>query len=208
MLVMIDNNFLAFQYAMGLLDEEQKQTIKKTQDFENMLLEWQLYLSRLNIQAPLEKESAQIIWQNVNTQIQQNLKPSKTGIIDTLPRYWHYVLSGIASLGLLLSVTLVNQTAYAQLDWDINTNLSKQKIFITATTHQHTDETNACTLWVKKDNELLLIGSMPETGVKTFNISKKISTMIQGGEMIISLEAKNAPVSSPTIIDYQKKWII
>ncbi|MDC9727238.1 MAG: hypothetical protein PSN35_05335 [Candidatus Thioglobus sp.] len=206
---MSDDNFLAFQYAMGLLDEEQKQAIKKTQAFEETLLEWQLHLSRLNIQAPLEEESAQIIWQNVNAQIQQNLKSNKASIISTLLRYWRYILSSIASLGLLLSITLVNQTAHAQLGWDINTDLSKQKIFITTTTHQHLDHTNTCTLWVKKDNKVLLIGLMPETGKKTLDINEKTLTMLKGGEMIISFEDKDAPLpSKPTVIDYQGKWII
>ncbi|WP_157059366.1 hypothetical protein [Bathymodiolus septemdierum thioautotrophic gill symbiont] len=202
---MMDDNFLAFQYALGLLSTEEKQAIKKTVAFKRALQQWQLHLSRLNVQAPLEKESAQIIWKNINRQI----KPHKTGVFKAWLTSWRYALSGFASLSLLLSVTLLNQTANASLGWDIDTDLSKQQIFITATTHQHTDKANACTLWVKKGSKTLLIGLMPETGKKSFSINGEILAMLNGGEMIISLENKNNPLpSAPAIIDYQHKWEI
>lgn len=44
--------------------------LKKTQAFKKALLEWQLHLSGLNVQAPLREKYAQIIWQNVNAEIQ------------------------------------------------------------------------------------------------------------------------------------------
>lgn len=203
---MPDNDFLAFQYALGLLNKEQKQAIDKTEDFEQALLKWQLHLSNLTAKAPLNKESADVIWQNIDKQIQPNLQSKKSGVIDTLLKYWRYVLSSIASLGVIISLTL-NQTAHAQLGWDIDTDLSKQKIFIAATTHEHIDETNVCTLWIKQGDKILLIGLMPETGKKTFDINKNVLAMLKNAEMVISFEDKDTPLPpKPSIVDYQGKW--
>lgn len=111
--------------------------------------------------------------------------------------YWHYLLSGATGLGLFLSIVLANQTANAQLGWDINTNLSKQQISVVTTTHQHPDETSTCVLWIKKGSKVLLIGSMPETGKKTFNINEKTLAMFKGGEIIISFENKKNLIPPP-----------
>ncbi len=205
---MQDNDFLAFQYAVGLLDKKQKQSIDRTKDFEKALLKWQIHLSKLTTQALLDKESTAVIWKNISKQTQSNLQSNKFGVVNTLLQYWRYILSSIASLGLIISLAL-SQTAHAQLGWDIDTNLEKQKIFITTTTHQHTDETTVCTLWVKKDSKVLRIGLMPETGKKTLDINQKVLAMLKNSEMIISFEKKGVPTpSAPTIIDYQEKWTI
>ena len=209
---MTDYNFLALQYALGLLSKQEKQAIERTQEFEQALKQWQLHLTQLNTYAPLSKESAQQVWQKINAQLAQSAAPivksASANIIATFLGAWRYLLSGFAGLGLLFSIILFNQAAHAQAGWDIDTDLSKQQLFITVTTHRHADKKNACTLWVKKDGKILRIGLMPETGQKTFQITQKTLDMIQGGEVIISLEDKNNPATLPTNIDYQSKWVI
>ncbi|MBW5291041.1 MAG: hypothetical protein Rsou_0148 [Candidatus Ruthia sp. Asou_11_S2] len=200
---MPDNNFLAFQYALGLLNKQERQAIERAPAFEQALKNWQLYLTKLNLKAPLSKQSADQIWHNINHQI----KPKKVNIIHTLLNTWRYTLGAFVTLSLIFSLTFFNQNATPQLGWDIHTNLSKKQLFIISTTHKHTDESNAYTLWVKKDNKILRIGLMPETGQKIINITPEMLAMIQDGEMIISFEDKENPVALPTIIDYQHKWI-
>ncbi|KAA0444659.1 MAG: hypothetical protein FXV80_03705 [Candidatus Thioglobus sp.] len=206
---MTDNNFLAFQYAAGLLDEEQKRAIDRNEEFEKALSEWHLRLTLLNSQAPLTEKSAQIIWQNVNAQIQQDLKSNKISIVSAAIEYWRYLLSGIGGLGLFISVILFNQSANAQLGWNVETDLSKQQISVSVTTHKHTNKNKVCTLWAAKDKKILLIGRMPEVGQKTFKISKQTSKILKGAQMIISNEYKEKThFYQPTIIDYKGKWII
>ncbi|MBE8189537.1 MAG: hypothetical protein HAW58_01395 [Candidatus Thioglobus sp.] len=150
----------------------------------------------------MEKPASRRIWQAINLQI----KPQKTNLIATWLQAWKYALSGFAGLGMLISISLFHQTANAKFGWNVNTNLSKQQITLTATTHQHADFSKVCTLWIKNGEKILLIGSMPETGEKTFKITQKLGKMIKGGELIISIENKQNQGLSPTIIEYQQEW--
>ena len=205
---MSNTNFLALEYALGLLNDTEKQAIERTAAFEKELTEWQLKLSILNKKAPLQKQSAKKIWQNINSHIHTQIKQQhKSNISNTWLNSWRWTLSGFGALSLLLSITLFNHTANAQLGWDIDTNLSAQQLLITTTTHKHTNKNTVCTLWVKKDGKTLFIGYMPETGKKTLGINAKMQSMITGGEMIISFENKQNPASLPTVIDYQQKWL-
>lgn len=197
-----NNDFLAFEYASGLLNAQQKQAIKHTAEFEKNLKKWQLHLTKLNTQVPLDKTSALRIWQAINRQI----VPKKPSIISAWLTSWRYAFSGLSVLGLLLSALLLSQTSNAQLQWDINTDFAKQQLSIAVTTHEHTNPKKVCTLWVKKDGKIQRIGLMPETGKKTLKITKNLRRMIIGGEMIISTETKQNPSLSPTIIEYQQKW--
>ena len=205
---MSNTNFLALEYALGLLNDTEKQAIERTAAFEKELTEWQLKLSILNKKAPLKKQSAKKIWQNINSHIRSQIKQQhKNNISNTWLNSWRWTLSGFGALSLLLSIALFNHTANAQLGWDIDTNLSAQQLLITTTTHKHTNKNTVCTLWVKKDGKTLFIGYMPETGKKTLGINAKMQSMITGGEMIISFENKQNPASLPTVIDYQQKWL-
>lgn len=204
---MTDNNFLALQYALGLLNDDEKQAIEPTENFNKALGKWQLHLTKLHTQAPLKKSSAHRVWQQISNQLKQQDSPSKN-IITTWVESWRYAISGFAGLGLLLSVALFNQTANAELGWDIKTDLAKQQVSITTTTHTHADKATVCTLWVKNNDRILLIGPMPETGNKLFNINLEMSSMIATGEMIISFENKNKPASTPSKTVYQQKWKI
>lgn len=199
---MSDDDFLAFEYASGLLSTREKQTIEKTVAFEKSLKKWQLHLAQLNIHAPLDKASALKIWQAINHEISCE-KPS---IISTFCSFWRYILSGFSTLAILLSVLLLSQTSNAQLQWNINTDFSKQQLSITATTHRHINADKVCTLWVKKGSKIHRIGLMPETGVKILQITQVLGRMIKGGEMIISLEPKQNPALKPTKIEYQQQW--
>ncbi len=209
---MSDYNFLAFQYALGLLNDVEKQAIEPNEEFNQALKKWQLHLTGLNTQAPLEQQSADKIWQAVNRRIKQEVKQQaqvkKTNVIGSWLNSWRYVLSGVGGLGLLISINLFNQTANAQLGWDIDTDLAKQQVSIVTTTHKHTDKASVCTLWIKDGDKVLLIGTMPETGKKTFTINTQILNMMQTGEMIISFENKDNPAPLPSIIQYQQKWFI
>lgn len=205
---MTDINFLAFQSALGLLNDTEKKTIKPTDEFHQALKKWQLHLNRLNVRAPLEQQSSDKIWQAVKQQI----KTDKTSLIGawfaSCVHSWHYTLSGFAGLSLLISVSLFNQSANAQLGWDINTDTLKQQVTLTTTTHKHTDKTKVCTLWVKNSDKILLVGAMPETGEKTLNVNAEILAMIQTGELIISLEDKGKPASLPDTIQHWREWAI
>ncbi|MBE8232198.1 MAG: hypothetical protein HAW67_00585 [Endozoicomonadaceae bacterium] len=205
---MTDINFLAFQSALGLLSDAEKKAIEPTGEFNQALKKWQLHLNRLNARAPLEQQSADKIWQEINQQI----KPEKTNPVAawlaSCAQSWRYALSGFAGLSVLISVSLFNQTANAGLGWDIDTNASKQQVVVTTTTHQHTSKTKKCTLWVKNGDKILLIGAMPETGEKILNVNAEILTMIQTGEMIISLESKDGPASSPDVVQHWREWSI
>ncbi|WXT99782.1 MAG: hypothetical protein Ctma_0486 [Catillopecten margaritatus gill symbiont] len=160
-------------------------------------------LTLLNIIVPLSKKVKKQVWRNISSELDLGF----TGQVSQLRKYWGYILSGVTSLGLLLSVTLINQTVHAQLDWDINTDLSKQQISVVATTHQHVNEKNACTLWIKKGDKMLLVGAMPETGKKTFNLNSEVLSMLKKGTIIISFENKDNPLpSTPTLISYQGEW--
>ncbi|WP_428095553.1 hypothetical protein [Candidatus Thioglobus sp.] len=167
---MTNHNLLALQYALGLLNEQEKQAIEQTQEFKQTLKQWQLHLTKLNTHAPLSKESAEKIWQNISAELSQSaqpvVEPEKVGIIAACLSAWRYLLSGFAGLGLLFSIILFNQAAHAQAGWDIDTDLSKQQVLVTVVTHKHIDKKNACTLWVKKGDKVLRIGLMPETGKK------------------------------------------
>ncbi|SMN11470.1 hypothetical protein SPBRAN_1742 [uncultured Candidatus Thioglobus sp.] len=213
---MSDTNFLAFQYALGLLDNTEKQTIERTDAFEKALGEWQLQLNRLNIHAPLSQKSAEQIWQSINQKIKQdsqldhsNLIGAKlTSWLNARLASWRYTLGSISGIGLLFGVLLFNQTANAKLGWDINTDLSKQTLLITATTHQHENKNRKCVLWVEKDNKIMKVGVMPQMGQKTLNISVEILAMIENGKMIISSEYSNTLTLTPSIIDYEQEWQI
>lgn len=201
---MPDNDFLAFQYASGLLSAEEKQAIKRTPAFEQRLKEWEHNLTQLNTQVPLDKKSVQRIWRKINAQI----KPEKTNIIQSWIKSWRYT-GGAIALGLLLSVGLFNQNVSADLGWNIVTDLPNKQLLVSISTHRHTNKNNICTLWVKKGYDIAIIGQMPEVGDKTFNISPKILSMIEGGEIIISFEDRTNPSNdSPSIIEYHGKWRI
>jgi anti-sigma-K factor RskA len=202
---MPNNDFLAFQYVLGLMDDTQKQALDKTPAFEKAVDKWQLQLHKLNTQAPLTKKSAKQVWQNINAKINAEAPISLTAKIT---KYWRQLIGSFAGLGLILSLMVFNQVAHAQLGWEIDTNLSTQKISIVATTHQHTDNLSACTLWVKKGDKILLIGVMPETGKKSLNITANMLAMIQGGEMIISLQDKKNSALIPSRVYYKHKWVI
>ncbi len=202
---MSNNDFIAFEYALGLLDREDRQAIEKTNTFEKTQKQWQLHLSKLNTQAPLDKKSAQKIWEKINTQI----KLEKTNIIQSWVQSWRYLLVGFTGFALILGFVLFNQkNVNTELGWDISTDLSKQQLLITRTTHQHLDQNKVCVLWVKKEGRIVRIGLMPQFGKKIFNISVEAHSMIKGGEMIISSEGRENQALTPTVIDYQRKWNI
>lgn len=199
---MQNDDFRAFEVASGLLTEAEKQTIKKTAEFEKSLKKWQLHLHQLNVRAPLNKKSADKIWQAINQQI----KAEKPSLISTWLRSWRYGLSSFAGLSVVISAILFNQTANAKLDWDIHTDFEQQKLIIITTTHEHIYPAKDCTLWVKKNDKIYRIGLMPETGRKHLKINQMLSEMIKGGELIISLESKKSLASEPTKIQYQQQW--
>ncbi|SMN00032.1 hypothetical protein SPONL_1042 [uncultured Candidatus Thioglobus sp.] len=206
---MSDTNFLAFQYALGLLDDAEKQAIKRTDAFEKAVSEWQLQLNRLNLRAPLSQKSADKIWQTVNQNIKQKSQLNIIGAwFSAKLASWRYALGSISGASLLFGVLLFNQTANAELGWNIDTDLSKQTLLITATTHQHKNKNKKCVLWVEKDNKIIKIGVMPKMGQKILNINAEMLAMIVNGKMIISSEYSDTLTLAPSIIDYEQEWKI
>ncbi|SMN01783.1 hypothetical protein SPONN_37 [uncultured Candidatus Thioglobus sp.] len=206
---MSDTNFLAFQYALGLLDDAEKQAIEHTDAFEKAVSEWQLQLNRLNVRAPLSQKSADKIWQTVNQNIKQKSQLNIIGTwLSAKLASWRYALGSISGASLLFGVLLFNQTANAELGWNIDTNLSKQTLLITATTHQHKNKNKKCVLWVEKDNKIIKIGVMPKMGQKILNINAEMLAMIVNGKMIISSEYSDTLTLAPSIIDYEQEWKI
>lgn len=199
-----ENDFLAFEYAAGLLNKEQKSTISRSPEFQQALKKWQLKLVQLNFKSPLKKSSSKAIWRKIKADIKAENNTENVPIIDSIIQTWQYLTTGIIAFGILAGVIFWNTSQ--QLEWSIS--LENQQLFTEVTTHEHTDNKKVCTLWVKSNNQILLIGKLPETGKKTIIISKKIRQMIENGDMIVSIEDKAKTPLTPSIIEYQQKWII
>ncbi|MDC9727522.1 MAG: hypothetical protein PSN35_06785, partial [Candidatus Thioglobus sp.] len=60
---------LAYEYALGLLTQTEKDQIELTPEFLAEVEHAHLKLSALQLQAPLDKSSAKQIWNNISQEI-------------------------------------------------------------------------------------------------------------------------------------------
>ena len=210
---MLNQENLAYEYALGLLTKAEKEAVELTPEFLAEVSKIQLQLSALQLQAPLDTNKSKQIWGNISQQI----KADQSTWQETLSarfRMWLYVLPAIflafgslmlfeetASVSDPYSMAIIN----AKVGWEVNADVENHKLSIASVNPMLVGKNEVCALWVQKDGVIQLISTLPNSGNKIVNISPKIASMLEGGEAIISIETSNQPMNKPTRIEYQNQ---
>jgi len=210
---MPNNENLAYEYALGLLTQKEKDQIELTPEFLAEVEEAHLKLSAIQLQAPLDKSSAKKIWNNISQEIKTQ-EPTWQETLQSRFRMWLYVLPAIfMAFG---SLVLFEQTSQvsdpyslaiinAKVGWEVNADIDNHKLSIASTNPMLVGKNEVCALWVQKDGVTHFISTLPNSGDKVVTMSPKIANMLKGGEAIISIESTNKPIQSPTRIEYRNK---
>ena len=127
---------------------------------------------------------------------------------------WLYVLPAIfmafgslmlfqqtASVSDPYSLAIIN----AKVGWEINADIDNHKLSIASISPMLVGKNEVCALWVQKDGVTHFIATLPNGGDKVVSMSPKIAQMLQGGEVIISIESSDKPMNQPTRIEYRNK---
>jgi len=80
-----------------------------------------------------------------------------------------------------------------------------RKLSIASVNPMLVGKNEVCALWVKKDGVTHFISTLPNEGNKIVNMSTKIAQMLQGGEVIISIESTEQPMAQPTQVEYRNQ---
>lgn len=204
---------LAYEYALGLLTQTEKDQIELTPEFLAEVEDAHLKLSALQLQAPLDKSSAKQIWNNISQEIKTQ-EPTWQQTLQSRFRMWLYVLPAVfLAFG---SLVLFEQTSQvsdsysmavinAKAGWEVNADIDNRKLSIASVNPMLVDKNEVCALWVQKNGVTQLISILPNSGNKIINISPKISSMLKGGEAIISIETVDKPMNNPTRIEYRNQ---
>ena len=210
---MLNQNDLAYEYALGLLSEEEKDAIKLTPEFLQEVENAHLQLSALQLQAPLGKSDSQQIWNKINQQITPK-KQSWQDVLASRFRMWLYVLPAIfMAFGSLMLFQQTSQVSdpysmaiiNAKVGWEVNADIDNRKLSIASVSPMLVGKNEVCALWVQKDGVTHFISTLPNGGDKMVNMSTKIAQMLQGGEVIISIESTDNPMDQPTQIEYRNQ---
>lgn len=210
---MPNQEMLAYEYALGLLSKEEKDAIKLTPEFLQEVENIQLKLSALQLQAPLEKDSSKKIWNTISQQIKTE-KESWQEVLASRFRMWLYVLPAIfMAFGSLMLFQQIAQVSdpysmaiiNAKVGWEVNADINNHKLLITSVSPMLVGKNEVCALWVQKDDVTHFISTLPNSGSKIVNISPKIAKLLKGGEIIISIESTENPMSQPTRIEYRNQ---
>ncbi len=210
---MLNQNDLAYEYALGLLSEEEKDAIKLTPEFLQEVENAHLQLSALQLQAPLDKSDSQQIWNKINQQITPK-KQSWQDVLASRFRMWLYVLPAIfMAFGSLMLFQQTSQVSdpysmaiiNAKVGWEVNADIDNRKLSIASVSPMLVGKNEVCALWVQKDGVTHFISTLPNGGDKMVNMSTKIAQMLQGGEVIISIESTDNPMDQPTQIEYRNQ---
>ena len=208
---MLNQNDLAYEYALGLLSEEEKDAIKLTPEFLQEVENAHLQLSALQLQAPLDKSDSQQIWNKINQQITPK-KQSWQDVLASRFRMWLYVLPAIfMAFGSLMLFQQTSQVSdpysmaiiNAKVGWEVNADIDNRKLSIASVSPMLVGKNEVCALWVQKDGVTHFISTLPNGGDKTVSMSPKIAQLLQGGEAIISIESADKPMKKPTRIEYR-----
>ena len=208
---MLNQNDLAYEYALGLLSEEEKNAIKLTPEFLQEVENAHLQLSALQLQAPLDKSDSQQIWNKINQQITPK-KQSWQDVLASRFRMWLYVLPAIfMAFGSLMLFQQTSQVSdpysmaiiNAKVGWEVNADIDNRKLSIASVSPMLVGKNEVCALWVQKDGVTHFISTLPNGGDKTVSMSPKIAQLLQGGEAIISIESADKPMKKPTRIEYR-----
>ncbi len=208
---MLNQNDLAYEYALGLLSEEEKNAIKLTPEFLQEVENAHLQLSALQLQAPLGKSDSQQIWNKINQQITPK-KQSWQDVLASRFRMWLYVLPAIfMAFGSLMLFQQTSQVSdpysmaiiNAKVGWEVNADIDNRKLSIASVSPMLVGKNEVCALWVQKDGVTHFISTLPNGGDKTVSMSPKIAQLLQGGEAIISIESADKPMKKPTRIEYR-----
>ncbi len=212
-MLMSSSKNLAYEYALGLLTQEQKAAIDLTPAFLKEVEDAHLKLSALQLQAPLDKDSSQKIWNNISQQINSE-KESWQQVLASRFRMWLYVLPAIfLAFGSLMLFEQTSQISdpysmaiiNAKAGWEVNADIDNHKLSIASVNPMLVGKNEVCALWVQKDGVTHFISILPNAGDKVVSMSPKIAQMLKGGEAIISIESSDKPMYSPTRIEYRNQ---
>lgn len=211
---------LAYEYALKLIDKKDIEIYLGDDEFQDYLTNWQKKVDILAKKQALHLKPSEVIWQKIQTKITAQ-KPKKhsaaIGFNQKLAQFWHnidtrlqYGVPAFASLVFALSLILSPPTEklVEKFGWDIKTSAKNLSLQIDVTTHEHPYDTKTCRLWVKNNEQYSFIGNLPITGNKSLSITAKQLSLIESGEVVISLEdsnmkAKDMPNGS---IEHQGVW--
>ena len=204
---------LAYEYALGLLTQEEISAIDLTPAFLKEVDDAHLKLSALQLQAPLEKNSSQKIWNNITKEIKSGQVSWQEQLTSRF-RMWLYVLPAIfLAFGSLILFEQTSQVSdpysmaiiNAKVGWEVNADVKNYKLSIASVSPMLVGENEVCALWVKKDGITHFISILPDTGDKVVSMSPKIAQMLKGGEAIISIESTDKPMAQPTRIEHRSQ---
>ncbi len=204
---------LAYEYALGLLTQEEKDQIELTPEFLTKVEDAHLKLSALQLQAPLDRQASKQIWSNISQQIKSQ-EPSWQETLASRFRMWIYVLPAIfLAFGSLMLFQQTSQVSdpysmaiiNAKVGWEVNADLDNHKLSIASVSPMLVGKNEVCALWVQKDGVTHFISTLPNDGDKTINIIPKIANILKDGEAIISIESTNKPMEQPTHIEYRSQ---
>lgn len=210
---MLNQENLAYEYALGLLTKAEKDTIELTPEFLKEVDDAHLKLSALQLQAPLDENSSKQIWNNISQQITPE-KESWQELFTSRFRMWLYVLPAIfLAFGSLILFEQTSQVSdpysmaiiNAKVGWEVNADVKNHKLSIASVSPMLVGKNEVCALWVKKDGITHFISILPDTGDKVVSMSPKIAQMLKGGEAIISIESTDKPMAQPTRIEHRSQ---
>jgi anti-sigma-K factor RskA len=201
---------LAYEYALGLLTQPQKDAIEQTDEFIQAVEKIQQQLLALHLQAPLEADSSKKIWRNISQQIKTE-KKSWSAIFSTHFQPWVFASAVFLIFG---SFMLMQQNSpvsnpysmmitNAQAGWTVRADVKNHSLFIASAEPMLVGKNEVCALWVKKNGQTHFVSTLPNSGNKTLTINPNISKMFDGGEAIISIESSKKPFNQPTRIEYR-----
>lgn len=167
----------------------------------------------MQLQAPLDKSASKQIWDNINQQITPE-KESWQDILVARFKTWIYVLPAVfLAFGSLILFEQTSQVSdpysmsiiNAKVGWEVNADIENRKLSIASVNPMLVGKNEVCALWVKKDGVTHFISTLPNEGNKIVNMSTKIAQMLQGGEVIISIESTEQPMAQPTQVEYRNQ---
>lgn len=196
---MKNEELLAFEVALGLK--------KDTTVNQKSVDKWLKKIPQLNHYAPITKQQSKKVWQSIQKEITFE-KPSLGQLFFSKFGQLQYAIPIFLLLMSSIFVFVPSSTQNNNFEnaWTVKKDIGKMQIAIQSLTYMPMPENKICVLWIKKDNQLLKVTTLPIKGSKNITVTNKIMSMLKNSQFLISTETKGNISNKPTRIDYIGDW--